>query len=112
MLLITFDPVMNGQTDQGFLHRYFLENSSKRLHKWIHYFDIYERHLSRFRNASPVMLEIGVSGGGSLEMWREYYGSGARIVGLDINPECKKHEQDSIEIFIGSQAIPRSSGRF
>jgi hypothetical protein len=35
---------MNEHIDQGFLHRYFLENSSKRLHKWIHYFDIYERH--------------------------------------------------------------------
>jgi cephalosporin hydroxylase len=39
-------------------------------------------------------------------MWREYFGSGARIIGLDINPECKKHEQDSIEIFIGSQDDP------
>jgi len=45
-------------------------------------------------------------GGGSLEMWREYFGAGARIVGLDIDPECKKHEQDSIEIFIGSQVDP------
>jgi cephalosporin hydroxylase len=52
------------------------------------------------------MLEIGVFGGGSLEMWREYFGSGARIIGLDINPECKKHEQDSIEVFIGSQDDP------
>jgi hypothetical protein len=97
---------MKDQNDQGFLHRYFLKNPSKRIHKLIHYFDIYERHFSRFRNASPVILEIGVFGGGSLEMWREYFGSGALIVGLDINPECKKHEQDSIEVFIGSQDDP------
>lgn len=97
---------MKEQYDQGFLHRYFLENSSKRLHKWIHYFDIYEKHFSRFRGKSPVMLEIGVFGGGSLEMWREYFGSGTRIIGLDINPDCKKHEQDSIEIFIASQDDP------
>jgi hypothetical protein len=106
ILVFKLNTFMKDQNDQGFLHRYFLENSSKRLHKWIHYFDIYERHFSRFRNTSPVMLEIGVFGGGSLEMWREYFGGGARIVGVDINPECKKHEQDSIEVFIGSQDDP------
>lgn len=97
---------MKSQNDNGFLHRYFLENPSKRLHKWIHYFDIYDRHFSRFRDKSPVMLEIGVFGGGSMEMWKEYFGDGARIIGIDIHPECKKHQQDSIEIFIGSQNDP------
>lgn len=97
---------MKNDNEKGFLHRYFLNNSSKRLHKWIHYFDIYERHFSRFRDTSPVMLEIGVFGGGSLEMWKEYLGAGAQIIGLDIDPECKKHEQASIEVFIGSQDDP------
>jgi len=87
----------------GFLHRYFLNNSSKRLHKWNHYFDIYERHLSRFRGKNLVMLEIGVFGGGSLDMWRAYLGTEAKIIGIDINPECKQYESDGIEIFIGSQ---------
>ena len=90
----------------GFLHKYFLNNSDKRLHKWIHYFDIYERHFSRFRNQSPVMVEIGVFGGGSLDMWKAYLGLGSRIVGIDINPECKAHESDDVEIFIGSQDDP------
>jgi hypothetical protein len=88
----------------GFLHRYFLNNPSKRLQKWTHYFDIYERHFERFRMQSPVMLEIGVMGGGSLAMWREYFGEGARIIGLDINPNCKRHEAIDIEIVIGSQS--------
>jgi len=87
----------------GFLHRYFLNNSSKRLHKWNHYFDIYERHLSRFRGKNLVMLEIGVFCGGSLDMWRAYLGTEAKIIGIDINPECKQYESDGIEIFIGSQ---------
>jgi hypothetical protein len=90
----------------GFLHKYFLNNSHKRLHKWVHYFDIYERHLERFRGTSPVMIEIGVMGGGSLAMWKEYFGSGSHIIGIDINPECKAHEADGIDIFIGSQDDP------
>jgi len=90
----------------GFLHQYFLNNANKRLHKWVHYFDIYERHLERFRTKSPVMLEIGVMGGGSLQMWKEYLGSDSRIIGIDINPDCKQYEEDGIDIFIGSQDDP------
>ncbi len=92
--------------NDGFLHKYFLNNSHKRLYKWVHYFDIYERHLDRFRGTSPVMIEIGVMGGGSLAMWKEYFGLGSRIVGVDINPECKVHQADGIDIFIGSQDDP------
>lgn len=88
----------------GFLQKYFLNNGSKQLHKWVHYFDIYEQHFERFRGKSPTMLEIGVAGGGSLEMWREYFGPGTKIVGIDIEPACKAHEQANIEIFIGNQA--------
>ena len=91
---------------KGVLHRYFLNNSEKRLHKWIHYFDIYERHFGRFVERQPVILEIGVFGGGSLKMWKEYFGGGAKIVGIDINPDCKQHEEEGIEIFIGSQDDP------
>ena len=90
----------------GFLHKYFLNNPSKRLHKWVHYFDIYERHLERFRGRSPVMLEIGVMGGGSLAMWKSYLGTGAKLVGLDIDPNCKRHEGVDIEVVIGSQDDP------
>ena len=87
----------------GFLHKYFLNNSHKRLHKWVHYFDIYERHFERFRGNSPTMVEIGVQGGGSLAMWKRYFGPGCQVVGIDINPKCKEHEDEGIEVFIGSQ---------
>lgn len=87
----------------GFLHRYFLNNGHKRLHKWVHYFDAYEHHFERFRGKSPTILEIGVFGGGSLAMWKEYFGPGCNIIGLDVNPECKIHESDNVKIYIGSQ---------
>ena len=87
----------------GDLHRYFMNNGDNSLFKWFHYFDIYERHFERFRGKSPVVVEIGVLGGGSLSMWREYFGAGCTIVGIDINPECKKYVSPGIDIFIGSQ---------
>jgi hypothetical protein len=90
----------------GFLHRYFMQNGGKRLFKWMHYFDIYERHLERYRGQSPVMIEIGVAAGGSLEMWRSYFGDGTRILGIDIDPACKQHECNGIEVFTGSQDDP------
>ena len=50
------------------------------------------------------MLEIGVQNGGSAQMWRNYFGPFAKIVGIDINPNCKKLEENNIFVRIGSQA--------
>jgi hypothetical protein len=86
------------------LEAHFFRNPGRLIYKWRHYFDIYHRHLERFRDRSPVVVEIGVFHGGSLEMWRDYFGPGARIVGLDIAPECKSLEGPQIEIMIGSQS--------
>lgn len=88
------------------LAQYFLRNPGRELHKWHHYFEIYHRHLARFRGQSPVILEIGVSQGGSLQMWREYFGAGARIVGIDVDPRCRQFEDESTAILIGDQADP------
>ncbi|MFV8816342.1 CmcI family methyltransferase [Haliea sp. E17] len=90
----------------GTLHRYFLNNGDKRIHKWLHFFDIYERHFERFRGKSPVIVEIGVKWGGSLQMWKDYFGPGCKVVGIDINPDCARHAEDAIEILIGSQDDP------
>lgn len=88
------------------LLKYFVNNGSPRIHKWGNYFDIYEKHFSRFINKEPTILEIGVSKGGSLRMWRDYFGPGCKIVGVDINSDCKKLEDTDIEIFIGDQSDP------
>lgn len=40
-------------------------------------------------------------------MWKEYFGQSAWIIGLDVNPECKVHEADGIEVIIGSQDDPQ-----
>lgn len=92
-------------TEVGYLHRYFL-NNTQRLHKWLHYFDIYERHFAEFRDRPITLLEIGVHGGGSLEMWRDYFHPDSQIVGIDINPACAAHAHDNIDVHIGSQDDP------
>lgn len=85
------------------LKKYFIENEKNLINKWDHYFEIYDRHFSKYRNKEIVILEVGVSHGGSLQMWKEYFGSKVKIYGVDINPDCKKLEEEQIEIIIGSQ---------
>jgi cephalosporin hydroxylase len=86
------------------LEKYFRENKGKVISKWIHYFDIYDRYFSRYRNKEVIILEIGVYQGGSLQMWKNYFGDKAKIYGVDINPKCKDLEEENIKIFIGSQS--------
>lgn len=71
--------------------------------KWEHYFDIYHRHFSRFIGREVHVLEIGIYSGGSLEMWRNYFGPKSRIYGVDIQPECKCYENEFTKIFTGDQ---------
>jgi cephalosporin hydroxylase len=74
------------------------------IYKWEHYFEIYDRYLQSFRGRDIVIVEIGIYSGGSLEMWRDYFGDKCRIVGVDIEPACKSYESDSVRVFIGDQA--------
>jgi SAM-dependent methyltransferase len=85
----------------------FQGNSERRvIHKWKHYFPIYERHFAPFVNRSVNVLEIGCGDGGSLQMWKRYFGPHAQIVGIDIEPRCKNFEEDQIAVRIGSQDDP------
>ena len=85
------------------LEKYFSNNKGNLICKWKHYFDIYETYFQKFRNRAVTVLEIGVFHGGSLHMWKDYFGPHARIYGVDINPNCKALEDDQIKVFIGSQ---------
>lgn len=65
------------------------------------YLDLYEDYLNKLDKVKNV-LEIGVRTGASLRMWAEFFPD-ARIDGIDINPDCKRHETDRIKIHIGDQ---------
>ena len=95
---------MKNNTSNSDLEKYFRSNTDRLIHKWNHYFDIYDRHFKRFRNKEVIILEIGVSQGGSLQMWKDYFGADANIFGIDIDPRCKELEEENIKIFIGSQS--------
>ena len=86
------------------LESYFYNNRKNIVHKWQHYFDIYHAHFKRYIGTDCIVLEIGVGQGGSLQMWKNYFGNKATIYGLDINPSCKDFEEENISIFIGSQS--------
>lgn len=86
------------------LEKYFYKNKKRLIYKWVHYFEIYDLYFKRFRKKPVTIVEFGVLHGGSLQMWKKYFGKKARIIGVDFNPECKKLEEKQIEIFIGDQS--------
>jgi 23S rRNA U2552 (ribose-2'-O)-methylase RlmE/FtsJ len=89
---------------QNPLRDYFERNPGRLIDKWLHYFDIYHRHFQRFRGAPVTVLEIGIFQGGSLQMWRDYFGPQSRIIGVDINPRVMELAEPGVEIVVGDQA--------
>lgn len=71
--------------------------------KWLHYFDIYHRHCRQYIGREAHVAEVGVYSGGSLDMWKAYFGPKCRIYGVDIEAACKAYEDERTRIFIGDQ---------
>jgi hypothetical protein len=65
----------------------------------------YEWMLTELRDAPINLIEIGVAGGPSMRIWRWFF-SQAQIIGIDIDPNCKRHAGDRVKIEIGSQIDP------
>jgi SAM-dependent methyltransferase len=81
----------------------FLNHQGRTIHKWKHYFPVYEAHFARYINRPLTFLEIGCGKGGSLQMWKNYFGPHAQIIGIDLRPECAQYQEDQIAIRIGDQ---------
>lgn len=83
----------------------FFNRLTKRCDKWYPFFNVYEKHVSKFKNRECKLLEIGIQKGGSLEMWRKYLGDGAQIFGVDNDPIVKDLEYDfDTNITVGDQS--------
>lgn len=78
----------------------FKTNKQKNIHKWTHYFPVYDKILSEYRNKTINVLEIGVLDGGSLELWHRYFGPNALIVGID-----NHHQPNSMGLVFDSPMI-------
>jgi len=89
--------------DCGGLLDIFANNTGPVVHKWHHYIPLYDRYFSSFRRRKIKFLEIGVSKGGSMQMWRKYFGEDATIYGIDIDPACERFNELAGQVRIGSQ---------
>jgi hypothetical protein len=106
-------PLATDTRAAGKLESYFdAHTEGPGLWKWRHYFPIYERHLGKFVGRAPRIVEIGVFSGGSLLMWRDYFGDGTHVHGVDIEPACKAYAGPGISITIGDQSEPEFWKRF
>jgi len=85
------------------LEKYFHTMAKRPIHKWSNYFEVYELHLSKFRGKKVNLLEIGINGGGSLQMWKWYFGQKAKIYGIDIDAS-KLFDEAKIKTFQCDQA--------
>lgn len=92
-------------SDANPLREYFdAHTEGPGLWKWLHYFDIYHRHFRKFIGKEVHVLEIGIYSGGSLGMWKHYFGEKCHIYGMDIEPACKTYESTGIDVHIGDQS--------
>ncbi len=79
------------------------ENSPFPSTKISSYFSAYCELFAKYRNTECIFIEIGILGGGSLFMWRNWLGPRARIIGIDLNPAALKWKEFGFEIYIGDQ---------
>lgn len=63
----------------------------------------YEFFLRPLRHRQFTLLELGIFKGASLKTWAEFF-SGARIVGVDIEPETRAFAGGRVEVIIGDLA--------
>lgn len=71
--------------------------------KWTIYLTEYDRILDSYRDKQVRLLEVGVQNGGSLEIWSKYFPNAVKIIGCDINLDCKKlfYDDPRISVIVG-----------
>jgi hypothetical protein len=72
--------------------------------KYDNYFPVYEALLQKYVGQEVTIVEVGIFNGGSLFMWRDFFGPQAKIIGIDLNPDAREWEQHGFEIYIGDQS--------
>ena len=86
------------------LEKFYYNHPHREMTKYLHYFEVYDRHFRKYRNTECVVVEIGICKGGSLQMWKKYFGEKAKIIGIDIDESTLAFEEDQVKVEIGSQS--------
>lgn len=68
------------------------------------YLNKYEFFLQRWKNESFTLLELGIYKGDSLQMWQEFFPN-ARIIGVDINEQCQRFENERAKVIIADLSL-------
>lgn len=91
----------------------FYRHTGRTVDKWNHYLPAYNEQFQPFRAGFPMtdggfrplkLMEIGVFHGGSLQLWRQYFGSDAQVWGIDFNPRSLSVDDADLVVRIGSQS--------
>ena len=100
LLLVLFILSVGESDDLNSLLSISKNHAGNSFHKWEHYIAEYDERLSKFRNKNVSLLEVGVQNGGSLQLWKKYFGNSALIHGIDIDINvCKMDLGDGIHTF-------------
>lgn len=79
---------VSSKTDKGLSEHNFIE--------------IYEYFFHQWQQSNIKIFEIGILGGGSLEMWQKYF-INAKVYGLDI-VDGSRYDNERVKTFIGDQS--------
>lgn len=71
--------------------------------KMDHYLDVYHRLLGAAEGRDVRFLEIGVFKGGSIPMWKGFWGPNAQLTFVDIDEACRRFAEDRVTVEIGDQ---------
>lgn len=72
--------------------------------KWDSNITVYDQILPEIRGFVETVVEVGVQNGGSLEIYCKYFNNSKKIIGLDIDENCKTisfEDEMKIELLIG-----------
>lgn len=91
--------------EEGFFSKYKeLDNYGKKhatdkSSESLNYLNKYDFFFNGIKDSEQTVLELGIYKGSSLKMWRDYFSMG-KVIGADINPQCKEFQDLKNQIYV------------
>ena len=90
----------------NYFRTYLTRTDDRMLLKLDHYLDVYHDLLRDWQGRDVTFMEIGIFKGGSIDLWKGFFGPGSTLVFLDIDPACQAFAGPGVHVEIGDQADP------